>query len=453
MSTENDQQMGPEIPGPELVFGLVGAIGCDLVALFQALESALHSVGYTSEEVHLSDLLRETVVWKDVEQQGLDKEIEHKQRLGNLLREKSGCVDALAICGIRDIRRKRCPRTGGEEKPRPRHAFIIRQLKNPTEVECLRRVYGQGFFLIGLYSPKNHRIARLKQDIRADQFSVDDREAERRANDLVERDENEEGPYGQHTRDTFPEADLFVTDETLELLKRDVERFVELIFGHPFRNPSRAEYLMVQATAAALLSSDMGRQVGAVIASIDGDVVAVGTNEVPRVTGGLTRDGDSPDRRDIKEFKRDPSIQHKKDLVKDLLEVLQKHLRMETDSVEDLSRLVESGVMKSKLMGIQEFGRQVHAEMAALLDAAMRGVAVKGNVIYVTTFPCHNCAKHIIAAGLRAVVFLEPELPQRWSQAFGQIFRVCKWSLCRWRVIHGAARASLATNANARHGG
>jgi adenine-specific DNA-methyltransferase len=42
---------------------------------------------------------------------------------------------------------------------------------------------------------------------------------------------------------------------------------------------------------------------------------------------------------------------------------------------------------------------------------------------------------------------------KRWSQAFGQIFRVYKWSLCRWRVIHGAARASLATNANARHGG
>ena len=41
----------------------------------------------------------------------------------------------------------------------------------------------------------------------------------------------------------------------------------------------------------------------------------------------------------------------------------------------------------------------------------------------------------------------------RWSQVVGQFFQVFKWSLCRWRVIHGAARASLATNANARHGG
>ena len=28
--------------------------------------------------------------------------------------------------------------------------------------------------------------------------------------------------------------------------------------------------------------------------------------------------------------------------------------------------------------------------------------------MYCTTFPCHNCAKHIIDAGIRRVVYLEP---------------------------------------------
>jgi cytidine deaminase len=28
--------------------------------------------------------------------------------------------------------------------------------------------------------------------------------------------------------------------------------------------------------------------------------------------------------------------------------------------------------------------------------------------MYLTTFPCHNCAKHIIAAGIRRVIYLEP---------------------------------------------
>jgi hypothetical protein len=29
---------------------------------------------------------------------------------------------------------------------------------------------------------------------------------------------------------------------------------------------------------------------------------------------------------------------------------------------------------------------------------------------------------------------------ERWPHAVGQIFRVLKWSVCRWRVIHEAAR-------------
>jgi cytidine deaminase len=51
--------------------------------------------------------------------------------------------------------------------------------------------------------------------------------------------------------------------------------------------------------------------------------------------------------------------------------------------------------------------------MTALIDAARRGVAVNGHSMYVTTFPCHNCAKHIIAAGIRKVVYLEPYAKSR----------------------------------------
>jgi hypothetical protein len=33
---------------------------------------------------------------------------------------------------------------------------------------------------------------------------------------------------------------------------------------------------------------------------------------------------------------------------------------------------------------------------------------IAGLSMYVTMFPCHNCAKHIIAAGIKRVVYLEP---------------------------------------------
>ena len=68
---------------------------------------------------------------------------------------------------------------------------------------------------------------------------------------------------------------------------------------------------------------------------------------------------------------------------------------------------------KTQYKNISEFQRQVHAEMAALVDSARRGVAVDGLTMYVTTFPCHNCAKHIIAAGLNQVVYLEPYAKSR----------------------------------------
>ena len=59
-------------------------------------------------------------------------------------------------------------------------------------------------------------------------------------------------------------------------------------------------------------------------------------------------------------------------------------------------------------MDLIEFSRTVHAEMAAIVDAARRGVSVQDCNLYTTTFPCHECAKHIVAAGIRRVVYIEP---------------------------------------------
>jgi cytidine deaminase len=46
--------------------------------------------------------------------------------------------------------------------------------------------------------------------------------------------------------------------------------------------------------------------------------------------------------------------------------------------------------------------------MAALTDAARRGVSVDGGIMFVTTFPCHLCARHIVAAGISKVIYIEP---------------------------------------------
>ena len=60
------------------------------------------------------------------------------------------------------------------------------------------------------------------------------------------------------------------------------------------------------------------------------------------------------------------------------------------------------------LTDITEFGRSVHAEMEALLACTRTGRTARNATLYTTTFPCHNCCRHIIAAGIERVVYVEP---------------------------------------------
>lgn len=55
-----------------------------------------------------------------------------------------------------------------------------------------------------------------------------------------------------------------------------------------------------------------------------------------------------------------------------------------------------------------EYSRSIHAEMDALMSAARQGISTLGATLYVTTYPCHNCARHLIAAGISAVFYVEP---------------------------------------------
>jgi tRNA(Arg) A34 adenosine deaminase TadA len=62
----------------------------------------------------------------------------------------------------------------------------------------------------------------------------------------------------------------------------------------------------------------------------------------------------------------------------------------------------------SGIFDITEFGRTVHAEMDALMCAGRSGISARHSTLYTTTFPCHNCARHLIAAGVNRVVYIEP---------------------------------------------
>lgn len=60
-----------------------------------------------------------------------------------------------------------------------------------------------------------------------------------------------------------------------------------------------------------------------------------------------------------------------------------------------------------------------HAERNAIYNAARIGVPLKGCVMYVPWFPCLECAKAIIQAGIVELVAYEPDLSEpKWGADF-----------------------------------
>jgi dCMP deaminase len=49
--------------------------------------------------------------------------------------------------------------------------------------------------------------------------------------------------------------------------------------------------------------------------------------------------------------------------------------------------------------------RTIHAETNAIIQAALHGISTRGATCYVTHFPCINCAKALINAGIERIVY------------------------------------------------
>lgn len=88
-----------------------------------------------------------------------------------------------------------------------------------------------------------------------------------------------------------------------------------------------------------------------------------------------------------------------------------------------LSHCLEIGCLRAA-MAIpsgqrHELCRGIHAEQNALIQAAVHGIAIKGSTIFVTHQPCVLCAKMLVNAGIKKVVFAG-EYPDELSR---QIFQ------------------------------
>lgn len=441
-------ESGGRVQGPELVLGVVGAVGLDLGSITDDIARALREVDYSSHRIRLSDILRQVTLdgeLADEDSQERATFIDSHQNAGDELRRQTR-HDILALLGVARIRSIRkletadddialegptAPPTADETQtqqpvlesritelyrglrpPLARTAFLLRSLKHPEEARALRDIYGSRFVLVGAHASDGGALDDFAAELahsRAQAVGTKDREEALR---IAERDDKDsEIEHGQNVRETYPLGDLFLQVGHEEDVRAQISRFVELLFASPYQTPRLEEFGMYTAYAASLRSAALGRQVGAAILDAHGSVVAVGTNEVPAAGGGQYWPGEY-DKRDFRyEDGSDSSETMRRAILSEMLDRYDR-LGISRPCSDDGTEVSIDGLVPAlkgtRIGNLVEFGRTVHAEMAAITDAARRGVSVEGCTLFSTTFPCHNCARHIVASGITDVVFLEP---------------------------------------------
>lgn len=98
---------------------------------------------------------------------------------------------------------------------------------------------------------------------------------------------------------------------------------------------------------------------------------------------------------------------HEKQLIAEF--IVSDLVKAELIDVKSKKAAVEKLVSNSKLKSLIEFSRAIHAEMhAIILGSQSSGKRVKRGKLFCTTYPCHSCARHIVAAGITEVYYIEP---------------------------------------------
>lgn len=401
----------------DLVFAVVGHTGAGASWICQLLQEALENSQHRVQQLKMSTLIEEAARRNHPE--FLD-DIGSKDRLtrttalqnaGNLLRKTHGAAFTAGLA----IRQMHHERSQQRDDTRPL-VFIIDSLKNPAEVDALRKVYGSSFYLISVVCGPDKRLSRLKIKYKPASRKKQSDEA---LDALMQRDEAEKDGSGQQVRKTIQLGDFFINNEVENgqkdtyVVDDELKRFIQAVFATEIIRPTREERGMYAAWTVALRSSCLSRQVGAAILDGNGQLIATGTNEVPTFGGGLY-EGDTHAQGDHRCFANGGYCRNdraKKEILADIVKGLMSANLLRDGITDDV---VLGALGDTPIKDLIEFSRAVHAEMDALVSLARTGGSTSmGASMYCTTYPCHNCARHIVAAGIREVVYIEPYTKSR----------------------------------------
>lgn len=429
---------------PELVFAIIEPIGGGAQKVVETLETKLRGPGYVYDDVHiirLSQIIEEQASHYEYEEPSLHRLLENLPKLseqttksnklqqwGNLLRKEFSSPDFLARQAIRKISSYRVSKTERSGNTPIRVAHIIRSLKNEYELEILQKIYGNMLITISVSNNKEKRIDEFfKLRPKGEESNIDEElsrsRCEREYERLSEIDQYENNKYGQRVRKVFFKADLFLNSGNN--LEEQIEKFLELLFGVKIHHPNTDESMIFKAYGASLQSTCLSRQVGAAIANGYGELISIGWNDIPRYGGGLAQAANELEFKASCKYKAECNSQKNITKIKTGLKEAIEELdvikgKKNHDREVNISK-IEKVIDESEISTLTEFSRAVHAEMEAILHAARNGGGnLRGATLYVTTYPCENCVKHILAAGIKEVIYIEPYPKSRAADFYGE---------------------------------
>ncbi len=303
---------------PEIIIGLIGAVGTDYARVIELLSVTLSKADYTVKIIIVSKFIDglKTDEGNKRETERIDdlingcNNIVKKEAQNNHKRSdpKSDIkYDYLAAKVIKTIVEGRL-----HENKEKKVCYIIQSIKRVDEINLLRNIYGRNLILISIYTPADVRREYLlrkdkewifRENLEDHKKEID--QSDEKIENLFNKDKKEKNSGGQNVVGCFPLGDYFIRyDDKLEL-ESDIERFIKILFGDPFVTPTRDELCMYVANAMACRSSDLSRQIGAVLADDEGSILATGCNDTPKFGGGQYWEGDNPDHRDFKQLVAD----------------------------------------------------------------------------------------------------------------------------------------------------
>lgn len=440
-SRKQSQELLREQMANEFVFAVVGHVGSGTSTVAEQLRQILvkFELRGTPFEVEILKARKQIESWAQRQNRGLgdlpEKSIAIAQRLQDWGDEMRVEEDNAAVARrlLNEIRLCRARKQGTEigddnavlpdGKPR---AYILDAVRHPAEVHLLRSVYQNAFTLIGVVCDEQVREGRITNKF-ADAGSEYAREfMQRDAQDPAKK-------HGQRVADAFHLADVFLDNTQNRKIGKpprdnpdwdipeQLSRVVKIVTHAEIVRPTMAETAMYEAYGAQMRSACLSRQVGAALVDRYGNLIATGTNEVPRAGGGVYgelfadqggngRPEPPPDHRcayrEGEDDRRCQNTHEQNQIIDELITDLVggEHPLIAPSRADELRNVLR----RTRIRGLLEFSRAVHAEMDALLTAARKGVPTTGARMFVTTFPCHYCARHLVSAGVDEVQYIEP---------------------------------------------